>query len=188
MQEVALYDPNRTPPSWMEVIQPGQYAAFFSDIESGVEMTSDGGYLNPGMTHHCVIFDSLEEAEQYCRQKVEGISSLRCDVFDSHGRTNPPVATFANPRHQHKLDSQAESRRLMRWGLVSITASIPLFWFAWARRGEAWIAAFFGLQLAVAGLRVLHWGYSLKEELRYRKSQSDLRKQQISAVTKTGRS
>ncbi|HYW36946.1 MAG: hypothetical protein ACLQDM_13400 [Bradyrhizobium sp.] len=187
MQEVARYDPNRKPSSWMEVIQPGQYAAFFSDIESGAEITSDGDYFNAGMIGRCLIFDSLEEAEQYCCQKVEDITNLRCDVFDSHGRANPPVATFANRRHQHRLDSQAESRRLMRWGLVSIATSCPLFWFAWTRRGEAWIAAFFGLQLVIAGLRVLHWGYSLKEELRYRKAQSDLRKQQTTAA-KTGRS
>lgn len=185
MQEVALYDPNRKPPSWMDVIQPGQYAAFLSDVETGAEMTSDGDHFNAGMIGRCLIFDSLEEAEQYCRQKVEGIHNLRCDVFDSHGRANPPVATFVNPRHQHKLDSEAESRRLMGWGWTCIAASLPLYWFAFTRRGEAWIAGFFGMQLTVAGLRVLHWSYSVGEELRYRKTQSDLRKQQITA--KTGR-
>jgi hypothetical protein len=35
-------------------------------------------------------------------------------------------------------------------------------------------------------LRLLHWGYSTKEELRYRKTQADLRKQQ--SATHTGRS
>jgi len=187
VQEVALYDPSRKPSSWMEVIQPGQYAVFLSDIESGAEMSSDGDYFDARMIGRCLIFDSLEEAEQYCAQKVEDIPSLRCDVFDSHGRANPPVATFANHRYQHRLDSHAESRRLMRCGLVATAVSFPLFWFAWTRRGEAWIAAFFGMQFLFAGLRVLHWGYSLKEELRYRKAQSDLRRHQITAA-KTGRS
>jgi hypothetical protein len=186
LQEVALYDRNRKPASWMEIIQPGQYAAFLSDIETGFETTCDGSYFNAGALSFCLLFDSLEEAEQYCCAKVEDFPSLRCDVFDSHGRTNPPVATFADRRHQRKLDSPAESQRLMLWGAVSIAASLPLFWFEWARRGEAWLAAFFGMQLVFAGLRILHWGYSLGETLRYDKEQSDLRKQQIAA--KIGRS
>jgi hypothetical protein len=183
LQEVALYDPNRKPASWMEIIQPGQYAAFLSDIETGVEMTHDGSYFSAGLGC-CLLFDSLEEAEQYCCAKVEDFPNLRCDVFDSHGRANAPVATFANSRHLRKLDSPAESRRLMQWGAVAIAASLPLFWFAWARRGEAWIAVFFGMQLLVAGLRVLHWGYSVGEGLRYEKAQSDLRKQQVAAKTR----
>lgn len=181
MQEVALYEPNRKPASWMEIIQPGQYAAFLSDIETGAEMTGDGHYFDAGRIRSCLLFDSLEEAEQHCQREVEDFPNLRFDVFDSHGRANPPVATFANYRHQRRLDSAAESRRLMRWGWVAIVASLPLFWFAWARQGEAWIAIFFGMQLLFAGLRVLHWGYSLGEELRFQKAQSDLRKQQITA-------
>ncbi len=181
MQEVALYDPSRKPGSWMEIIQPGQYAAFLSDIETGAEMRGDGSYVDAGTVGCCLLFDSLEEAERYCCAKVEDFPNLRCDVFDSHGRANPPVAIFANRRHRRKLDSPAEARRLMGWGVIAIAASFPLFWFAWARRGEAWIAAFFGMQLFIAGLRVLHWGYSVEEGLRYEKAESDRRKQQIAA-------
>jgi hypothetical protein len=170
----------------MEIVQPGQYAAFLSDVETGAEMTGDGGYIASGTIGCCLLFDSLEEAERYSRAKVEDLPHLRCDIFDSHGRANPPVAAFVNRRHLRKLDSPAESRRLMRWGAVAIAASLLLFWFALARRGEAWMAAFFGVQLLIAGLRVLHWGYSVGEAARYEKTQSDLRKQQIAA--KTGRS
>lgn len=183
MQEVALYDPSRKPASWMEIIQPGQYAAFLSDIDTGSEMRADGTYLDTGPIGCCLLFDSLEEARQYCCGKVEDFPNLRCDVFDSHGRANPPVATLANQRHRSKLDSSAEARRLMGWGVVAVAASLPLFWFAWARRGEAWIAVFFGMQLLFAGLRVLHWGYSVREGQRYEKAQSELRKQQIAAKT-----
>jgi hypothetical protein len=170
----------------MEIIQPGQYAAFLSDIETSVEVAEDGSYVADSSLGCCLLFDSPEEAEQYCSSKVEDFPNLRCEVFDSHGRANSPVATVVNRRYQHKLESPARSRRLMRWGAVAIAASLPLFWFAWARRGEAWIAAIFGMQLLFAGLRVLHWGYSLGETLRYEKAQSELRKQQIAA--KTGRS
>jgi hypothetical protein len=167
----------------MEIIQPGQYAAFLSDIETGYEMNDDGSSLAAGALSFCLLFDSLEEAEQYGRAKVAEFPDLRCDVFDSHGRANAPVAVVANRRHLGKLDSPAESRRLMRWGALAIAASLPLFGFAWVRRGEAWIAIFFGIQLLFGGLRVLHWGYSVGETQRYEKAQADLRKQQAAAKT-----
>jgi hypothetical protein len=192
VQEVALYDPNRKPASWMEVIQPSQYAVFVCDVETGVELTGDGRYLNPsltdpgltnsGLTHTCLIFDSLEETEQFCRAKIAAIPNLRYEVFDSHGRANPPVATFVSQRYENKLESPAKAGRMMRWAFLVIAASFPLFWYTWKTRGEGWLASFFGMQLAFAGLRLLHWGYSMKEELRYRETQSDLRRQQIHAA------
>jgi hypothetical protein len=185
MQEVALYDRKRKPASWMEIIQPGQYAVFLRDVKTGAPLTCDGHYLDRGMIKSCLIFDSLEETEQYCRRKVEGIPNLRCDVFDSHGRANPPVATLVNQRYEDRLDSEAKSGRMMRWALLMIAASFPLFWYTWKTRGEGWIASFFGIQLVVLGLRLLYWGNGMKEELRYRKAQSDLRKQQ--SATQQGR-
>jgi hypothetical protein len=178
MREVALHDPNRKPSSWTELIRPGQYVAFVSDLETGAEMNGAGLYLAPGMIRTCLIFESLSEASGYCLQKIEAMPNLRYDVFDDHGRVNPPVATFVNKGYEHRLDSPVKAARMMRWGLVAIAASLPLFWFTWIRRGEAWIAAFFGVQFVLLGLRLLHWGYSMREELRYRKAQSDLRMQQ----------
>jgi hypothetical protein len=106
MQEVALYDPNRKPASWMEIIQTTQYAVFLCDVETGAPLTCDGHYLDPAMIGSCLIFDSLEETEQYCRPKIEDIPNLRCDVFDSHGRANPPVATFVGQRYEGRLALQ----------------------------------------------------------------------------------
>jgi hypothetical protein len=50
---------------------------------------------------------------------------------------------------------------------------------------RAWITSIFGGQLVLLGSRLLHWGYGMKEELRYRKAQSDLRKQQGATVRGT---
>ena len=186
VREVALYDPNRKPASWMEVIQPTEYAVFFRDVETGAQLTCDGHLVDPAMPGSCLIFDSLEEAEQYCRRKIESTPDLQCEVFDSHGRANPPVATFVDKRHEGRLESHAQAIRKMRWGYLLLAASIPLFWYTWKTRGEGWMAAFFGIQFALAGLRFLHWGYSMKEELLSREAQSKLRKQEN--ATRSGRS
>lgn len=184
MSQVALYDPNRNPASWTDLIRPTQYAVFFRDVVTGAELTSDGNNFDPGMTRTCLIFDSFEETEQYCRRQVEAIPSLRCDVFDSHGRANPPVATFVNQHYEYRLESQTKAVRMMRWAVLAIAASFPLFWYTWRTHGEGWMAAFFGVQLVLIGLRLLHWGYSMKEEIRNRKAQSELRKQQNAAHSK----
>ena len=183
MQEVTLYDRSRKPSSWMEIIRPGQYAAFFSDVETGTEMSPAGVYLAPGMTHSCLIFDSLTEAANYCRQRVEEVNGLQCDVFDSQGRANPPVAVFVHKRYETKLDSEAKANRMMWWSVVVIASSLPWFWFTWRSHGESWWLSFFGLQIVLIGMRLLHWGYSLLEEVRYRESQADQRAQQNAAAS-----
>jgi hypothetical protein len=165
----------------MDVIQSGQYAVFLRDVETGAELTSDGQSPGPGMVKTCLVFDSLEETEQYCRRRIADIPNLRCEVFDSHGRTNAPVATFVGERYEGGLESQPRAGRMMRWAFLLFALALPLFWYTWRTRGEGWMASFFGVQLVLVGLRLLHWGYSMKEELRHRKEQSDLRKQQSAA-------
>lgn len=170
----------------MEVIQPTEYAAFFCDVETAVELTSDGGYHDPGTESSCLIFESLELAEEYCRRKVETIPNLHCEIFDSHGRANPPVTTIVNQVHESRLESDAKAGRMMQGAFLTIAVSIPFFWYTLQTQGEAWIASFFGIQMVLIGLRLLHWSYSMREELHYRRAQSDLRRQQI--ITRAGRS
>jgi len=132
------------------VIQPTQYAVFLSDVETGVELTSAGRYLAPGMRSSCLIFDSLEETEQYCRSKVQGIPNLRCEVFDSHGKANPPVATFVG--HMEQAGESGQAGRMMRWPL-SDCAVVPLFWSTWEDPRGRVDRFFVGIQLILAGLR-----------------------------------
>jgi hypothetical protein len=186
MPRVALYDRNRKPPSWMDLIRPGQYAAFFRDIDTGAEVTEAGVPLCSGESPSCVIFDSFPEASDYCQRKVSQVSALRCDVFDSQGRVNAPVASFVNRAHSHKLDSPEKFRRMILIGFVPIAVSLPLFWFTWSRGADTWLAAFFGVQLVLLGLRLLYWGYSMREEIENRRKQSELRAQR--AATDLSRS
>jgi len=111
----------------MDLIRPGQYAAFFRDIHIGAEVTKAGAPLSSGEPPSCMIFDLFPEASDYCQRKVSQVSALRCDIFDSHGRVNPPVASFVNKVHSHKLDSPEKFRRMILIGFVPIAVSLPLF-------------------------------------------------------------
>ena len=179
MQQVLLLDRTRVPPNWTDLIRPGQYAVFLSDIESSAPVSSDGFPVNSASEFFCLIFDSLTDAESYCQRAVSQTRSLKCEIFDSAGRVNPPVAVLVNPEFAHKLDTEASARRLVRWGFVAIAISLPLFWYAWRNNaGVVWWPVFLGINSVFAGLRLIQWGHGLKEELRYRQKEAALRLQQ----------
>ena len=179
MQKILLYDPKRVPADWMALIRPGQYAVFVSEVESSAPVSSDGAPVNSASEYFCLCFDSLAEAESYCRAAVNKLRRLKCEVFDSAGRTNAPVAVFVNEEFAHTLDTEARARRFVRWGLVSSAVSLPLFWYAWRSGAEVvWWPVLLGVNLFFAGLRLIQWGHGLKEELRYRQKQAEERMQQ----------
>src|SRR6266851_378010 len=154
MQQVLLLDRTRVPPNWTDLIRPGQYAVFLSDIESSAPVSSDGFPVNSASEFFCLIFDSLTDAESYCQRAVSQTRNLKCEIFDS-------------------------ARRLVRWGFVAIAISLPLFWYAWRNNaGVVWWPVFLGINSVFAGLRLIQWGHGLKEELIYRQKEAALRLQQ----------
>jgi hypothetical protein len=176
MRQVLLYDRTRVPPNWTQLIRPGQYAVFLSDVESSAPVSRDGIPVHSASEYFCLLFETLSDAESYCQEAVKDIRRLKCEVFDSAGRANPPIAVFVNPEFAHTLDTEASARRLVRWGVVAIAVSLPLFWYAWKNgAGVVWWPIFVGINAVFAGLRLIQWGHGLKEELRYRQKEAALR-------------
>jgi hypothetical protein len=100
---------------------------------------------------------------------------------------NPPVAVFVNQKFAHILDTETSAQRLIRWGLAAIATSVLLFWYAWkAGAGEVWWPILLGVNVLFTGLRLIQWGYGVKEELSYRRQQAALRLQQ-NATNKEGK-
>jgi len=108
MRQVLLYDPTRVPRSGWHWFVRGKYAVFLSDVESSAPLTADGLPVNSAAEYFCLLFDSLADAETYSREHVKKIRRLKCEVFDSAGRTNPPVSVFVNDEFAHTLDSEAK--------------------------------------------------------------------------------
>lgn len=161
MRDIELYDPDRRPQNWTDLVHPGQYAVFHSDVGTDVEKTADGRHLGSGDKSTCRVFDSLAEAEAYCEAKVEEIPRLRCDIYDHTGKSKPPVVTYVNKAHLKSPQKHA------RWGWVVLAASLPCFWIAWWYGGEGVIIPLIiGLNLVFAGLRLIYWGYGGSEKRR----------------------
>ncbi|HZD93464.1 MAG TPA: hypothetical protein VE133_04365 [Candidatus Sulfotelmatobacter sp.] len=164
MQVLKLYDPNRNPAEWTGLIRPGQFAVFHSDLATDMERTADGGYLHPGEDSTCLIFDSLPKAEAYCETEVEIIPTLRCDIYDHTGKSRPPLLTYVNRAHVKEPDK----RVYLGWALIA--ASVPCFLIEWHYHGTLVVPMVIGVNLIIAGLRIIYWGKGGVEKRRARQT------------------
>lgn len=184
MREVLLYDPSRSPADWTALVRPGQYSAFLSDVETSAPIQSDGRSIESAASHSCLVFDSFIEAEVYCRDAVSRVPRLKCEVFDSYGRANAPVAIFVNDRFEYKLDTLARAQRLVRCGAFCSVAALPFFCYAgWKGAEVVWWPILVGINLLFAGLRLMHWGQGLKDELKYRSNEAARRRAETDKTT-----
>ena len=110
MQTVRLYDPAREPHGWRDIIHPTQFAAFASLGTSGATCDADGAPTSSDDAV-CVIFDTLAEAEAFCRERVERMPDLRFEIRDATGHLNPPLFTIVHRSHAAAQDGSAEKIR-----------------------------------------------------------------------------
>jgi hypothetical protein len=154
VQVVAIHDAGRKPASWAAIIRPGQFVAFATP--------SDGT---------CILFDSLAEARSFCETAVQSAPAVRFDVFDAQGRANPPLLTVVHPSRAQILDTHPRvlhRRRVIAWALIA--AGIPLIIYAYWERRDAEIVfpAFIGINMMIAGGRLLWLNLGIRETERAR--------------------
>ena len=166
VREVLLFDQNRKPAAWQELMQAGQYAVFLSDPVTHAGMRADGRYTGRDVADTCLIFDSLDEALDYCRSSVRQASRLRCQVFDSRGKAEAPAAVFVSPAFTGTLASESQGQRLMRVGLALIALSPPLFWLDSRADWHLILPTILGLNLILAGGRFIQLGSATREAAR----------------------
>jgi hypothetical protein len=160
--EIRLYDYHRTPRCWSDIIRPTQCAVFLRNDQWGTSVDRIGK-SRAGDKGTCILFDSIEDAERFCRQMVAEHPLVSCEVLDASGRVNPPLLIVT---HQHVGGDDdvrgwlAHHRRLVI--AILIAASLPLFWLDWIHRGE-WILSVIGINMIVAALRLLMWDVAAKD-------------------------
>jgi len=155
VQVVRIHDPVRRPASWMDIIRPGQFVAFSTP--------SDGT---------CAIADSLAEARAYCEAAVEAAPATRFDVFDAQGRAQPPLLTIVHPSRERTLDTHPRAmqrRRVIGWSLI-IGGAVLLIWTYWRFADvEAIFPGIIGINLMLAGGRLLWFNLGIRETERGRR-------------------
>lgn len=117
---VLVYDPNRDPQEWNELLNGSQVAVFVEDAHRELPLG--------GSEPTCEIFDDLQAAEEHCKHLTERDPTLRCLVFDRNGRGGDPLATYESP----KFRTRELTVRFRRWSAAAmITAAVLLIWLDW---------------------------------------------------------
>ena len=170
MRIVRLHDPARRPAAWTDVILPGQFAVFARDDATGVPCDMDGVRFVAG-AETCAIVDSIAEARAVCDTALQRHPSIRFDVFDSDGRTRPPILTVLHPDRAAAFETsprQMRKRQVIAWALI--IAGIPLMVFASVEYHERDIIlpAFLGINMVIVGGRLLWMNLALRETERAR--------------------
>jgi hypothetical protein len=171
MQIVRLHDPGRRPADWLELVRPGQFAVFAKNAATGVPCDPEGRPFAPPSAAACVLADSIAEARAFCETAVQRCPAVQFDVFDSDGRTHPPLLTVVHPSRAAALETsprEMRKRQAIAWTLIA--GGIPSMVFAYVefRERDIILPAFLGINMVIIGGRLLWMNFALRETERAR--------------------
>jgi hypothetical protein len=171
VQALRIHDPVRRPASWTEIIGREQFVAFAKNVDTGAPCDAGGQAFADPSQATCVLFESLAEARAFCEAAAQSVPIARFDVFDAEGRAKPPLLTFVHPSRAQVLDADPRAlhkRRTIAWGLIA--GGIPLIIYAGWRNAdiEAIFPGVIGINLLIAGARLLWLNLGIRETERAR--------------------
>lgn len=174
MQIVRLYDPAREPHGWMQIIRPTEFAVFATLADSGAVCDADG-VATSSEDAVCIIFETLPEAETFCRERVERIPGLRFDILDAAGPSLPPLFTIVHPSRAEALDGSPRKRRRSKYAaIVLLVLGPPLIWFDWAfYDGVQVVPTMLGINMILIGARLLMMNFGHASAERKRRERVD---------------
>jgi hypothetical protein len=157
MEVLRLYDPDRRPPSWTAMVRPGQFIVFTRHIDSGGTCDPSGRPFASNDKVACLTFERLEDARAFCVERVLHAPSVRFDIYDSAGRTNPPLLTIVHPSRIASLDGNPRGIRLRKRAAIALTiAAVGLFWFDyWNSGGQLILPTFLGINMILIAARLI---------------------------------
>jgi hypothetical protein len=169
VEVLRLFDPERRPSNWTGIIRPGQFAAFSKDADTGATRDAAGQPFASSSDVTCLVFDSFDDARTFCDTRVKAASNLRFDIFDSGGRTSPPLLVVVHPSRAHTLAGNQRDMRLRTWiARLLLLGAFPLFWLDYQNRGALMLPTILAINMIVVAARLLHMNMSVKEVERTR--------------------
>ena len=173
MIPLRLYDRSRTPSSWTDIIRPGQFVTFAKTFDTGAPCDAHGRSFAMMEDASCLVFDSLDEAETFCREQVNRATNVRFEIFDSAGRAQPPLLVIVHPSRQRQLEGNPRGQRLRTHGAIALfIVAAGSFWYD-VRYGPGlqFFPTLLGINLVVVALRLLqlNGSYAHAEHVRQRR-------------------
>jgi len=168
-----LFDRDRHPPDWTEIIRPGQYVAFSKRVDAGGSCDQDGRPFASAADVTCLIFDDLAEARAFCEEQVTRAAAVRFEIFDSAGRRDPPLLVIVHPSRIAALDGNPRGIRVRRWAAYALlVGAVPLFWYDYQHdEGMLIFPTVLGINMVVIATRLLqlNGAYVHAERLRQKR-------------------
>ena len=116
----------------------------------------------------CVLFDSIDSAEAFCRNAVTAHLDVSCEILDHQGRLNPLLMTITAAHAGDDDDTRGWIGRNRAWFIAVLLAiAIPLFVYDWIHQGTL-VLAVLGINSIAAALRLFFWNSSAKRAGRER--------------------
>jgi hypothetical protein len=172
MEVLRLYDPGRRPPDWTNIIRPGQFAAFSKQIDGGGSCDAEGRPFASSADVTCVLFDRLQDARAFCEARVQVLPSLRFEIFDSAGRTNPPILIVVHPSRTSTLDANPRGMRARKVAaIVLAVGAVPLFLLDYLKSGGLMIfPTVLGINMILIAARLMQLNASYADAERRRRA------------------
>ena len=171
MIPLRLYDRTRTPTSWTDIIQPGQFVAFAKTIETGAPCDATGRPFAAVEDATCLVFDGLGGAEAFCREQVERAPDVQFEIFDSSGRAQAPLLVIVDPSKANRLEGNPRGMRLRTLAAAALFVVAALsFWYDYEHGpGVQIFPTLLGINLVVVAARLLQLNGSYAHAERMRK-------------------
>lgn len=155
-REVRVYDRQRTPRHWYELMAPTQCAVFLTHGETTAPLTPNGTRIDDPHESTCLIFDRFADARSSCEARVQEFPFMHCEIFDATGKSSPPLLVV---RHPSLAGTSAagtwwkRNRTLVACGLILLTLVL-----LWVDSRADWLLVFptvIGINCIFAALRLL---------------------------------
>src|SRR4051794_14632778 len=170
MIALRLYDSDRRPPNWVDLIQAHQFVAFACDDETGTPVDAEARPFPAPEQVTCMVFESLAEARAFCHEAVARHQSVRYEIFDARGRVDEPLLVIVSPSRANRLEG---SRRMIQLrtaiAIGLVLAGPPLIYYDYSvHDGAMVLPTFLGISMILSALRLLFMNGGVRDAERRR--------------------
>ena len=166
-----LYDPDRTPSHWTDIVRKDQFVVFISDARTQAPRDADGRPFcaadGSETGHHAALCEDLAEARNFARGIVARHPELCGRIYDSQGKSRPPLEVIYDSSVRHRYTGPGHARRLALGGTALACAGITLVAID-VSRDLAWIWGYvIGLKCLILAGIFLTRGFAEWREFRH---------------------
>jgi hypothetical protein len=142
----------------MSLVGATQCAVFFKDVHTAAPLSHDGVAFDRLTDCTFLVFDRLDDARRFCEAQTKEHPWMCCEVFDWEGKAKPPLLVVTDPS---VVEKDELSGSWVRWrttlAIVLFMGAIPLFVWDWKSDYSLILPTVVGINMIVAGLRLLYW-------------------------------